>query len=552
MSMFQRPVLRSRSGVAGMGDLVSVKKVGAQHPWLPIRTVPAPGLADLVSVKKIGAQHPWLPIRTTPAVGLAELADLGDTQAGTQAYGEFASALKTWIFAKAGASVLATANATAGLGNLINLAGIIYDQGTSGSLQPDAQAAWNSWTAIAAPINSDANMGFMFGRMVSMNRSALARAAAEAEASGQFSDLSSTVGYTLMDTTQAGTTWYGGSSVTSKLSNQQWSSIFVSAWTVIQKGVVNGVLPFSYLNILVKGFVSNAPTQRRFPVWAPPGSKPANDPGTIAFRCMLKQLGWSNVTQNWFSYTQQAWVQGNAAAEAQDDAFSSIITALSYVSGAKVLDQVNAKIQEFLEQRQYAAQSIANFNALANGPLGASVPAEDRVAMEKLMREYTATDAKAYEALNSVGMWPSGKIAGSLNGLGAATLVIAGVIAVTTLGILAYIVATMTEIGRKGAAQSSRTADAVLASIDTLKQGCARTYAASAKTPSDEAAYAACIQKATDLVNKVPKPPTSPSDIFGFKGMAMAVGALAVGGIVLMMMMKGKKAPTSFKVVADD
>lgn len=539
MSQFKRPTL------------VNVKKVGPSHPWLPIRTIPAPGLSgDLMSVKKVGAQHPWLPIRTVPAQGLADLADLGDVMAGPQAYNEFVAALKAYIFAKAGSGMLATANATAGLANLINLAGIIYDQGTSGTLQPVAQQAWNAWAAEASGINSDANMGWMFGRMVSMNRGVLVQAAQAAEQSGLFNDLAATVNYTLMDTTQTGTTWYGGSTVTSKLSNQQWSTLFVSAWTVIQKGVVGGVMPFTYLNVLVKAMVQNAPTQRRFPVFSPPGNNTATDPGAIAYRCMLKQVGWSGVTQQWFSFTQQAWVQSNAAAEAQDAAFSGIITALSYVSGAKVLEQVQEKVTEFFEQRQYAAQSIASFQALANGPLASSVPAEDKVAMDKIMREYTAIDAKAYEALNSVGMWPSGKVSGSLNGLGAANLIIGGIIAVTTLGILAYIVATMTEVGRKGASQANKTADAVLASIDTLKAGCARGYAASAKTPADEAAYAACVQKATDLVNKVPKPPTSPDDLFGFKGMAMAVGAIAVLGVVFMMA-KGKKAPTSFKVVAD-
>ncbi len=549
MSQFQRPTLRPRSGVAGM-DLVNVKKVGAQHPWLPINTLPAPGLADLVNVKRVGTQRPWLPIRTLPAQGLADLAELGDTQAGTAAYGEFVNALKTYIFSKAGAGILGTANATSGLGNLINLAGIIFEQGTNGTLQPDAQAAWNRWAAEASPINSDANMAWMFGRMVSMNRGALAQAAQAAEASGLFNDLSSSASFTLMDTTQTGTTWYGGSSVASKLSNQQWSTLFVSAWTVIQKGVFGGVLPFTYLNVLVKGFINTAPTLRRFPVWVPPGNNTATDPGAIAFRTMLKQLGWSGITQMWFSFTQQAWVQSNAAAEAMDDAYSAVITGLSYISGAKVMDQVNAKVADFFEQRRIAAGSIAAFNALANGPLAASVSAEDKVAMDKIQREYTAADAKAYEALNTVGLWPAGTVAGTVNGLGAATLIISGVIAVTTLGIIAYIAATMTEIGRKGASQANKTADTVLASIDLLKQGCARTYAASGKSPSDEAAYSACVQKATDLVSKVPKPPTGSDDIFGFKGMAMAVAA--VGGLALILMMRGKKAPTSFKVVADD
>lgn len=509
-------------------------------------------MGDLVSVKRVGAQHPWLPIRTLPAQGLADLADLGDIQTGPVAYGEFVAALKTYIFSKAGANVLATANVTQGLANIINLAATIYDQGVAGSLQPDAQRAWDSWRAIASPINSDSNMGWMFGRLISMNKGLLVQAAAIAQNGGQFNDnTGASATFTLMDTTNAGTTWYGGSTSTSKLSNQQWSALFVSAWTAIQKGVVNGLLPFTYLNVLVKGFVSNAPTQRKFPAWAPPGNAKATDPGAIAFRAMMKQLGWSAVTQSWFSFTQQAWVQLNAAAEAQDAAFSGVITFLNYVSGAKVLEQVQAKVQEYFDQRTYAAKGIANFQSLVKGPLGAQVPAEDRIAMDKIQREFAAVDAKAFEALSPVGLWPAGVTSGAVNGLGAATLIISGVIAVTTLGVVAYIAATMTEVGRRGAAQSNKTADSVLASIDVLKQGCARAYAASAKTPSDEATYSACIQKATDLVNKVPKPPTSSDDIFGFKGMAMAVGALALGGMVLFMM-KGKKAPTSFKVVADD
>ena len=188
---------------------------------------------------------------------------------------------------------------------------------------------------------------------------------------------------------------------------------------------------------------------------------------------------------------------------------------------------------------------------MVNGPLADSVPEEDRTAMDQITADYASVDGKAYDALSKVGMWPDGSTAGSVNGLGAATLIIAGVIAVTTLGIIAYITATMTETARRGAAQSNKTADTVLASIDTLKAGCARAYTASAKGPDDEAAYSACVQKATDLVSKVPKPPVAPDDVFGFKGMAMA--AAAIGGVMLLfMLMKGKKAPTSFKVVADD
>jgi len=57
---YPRPFLRPRDGVAGMGALMSVKRVGG---------------------------HPWLPINTLPAQGLADLADLGDTQAGVTAHG---------------------------------------------------------------------------------------------------------------------------------------------------------------------------------------------------------------------------------------------------------------------------------------------------------------------------------------------------------------------------------------------------------------------------------------------------------------------------------
>ena len=89
---------------------------------------------------------------------------------------------------------------------------------------------------------------------------------------------------------------------------QQWSSLFVTAWTTIQKGVLNGVLlvhlpPTSWAEGL-----RHDPDRRRFPVWAPPGTTAATDPGAIAFRAMFKQLGWSGITQQWFSYTQQAWV----------------------------------------------------------------------------------------------------------------------------------------------------------------------------------------------------------------------------------------------------
>lgn len=479
--------------------------------------------------------------RYTPGEVIAGLGELGDSLSGAAAVSEFAAALKSQIIAKAGNNQLANANAVQNLPNLINYAANIYDLGTGGNLNPSDQAAWNSWAAQASNADSDANVSWMFARFVSMNKAGLMAAAANWNPN----DAGSQAVFTLMDTSQSGTTWYGGTTVQSKLANSQWASLFTYAWAAIYKGVANGVLPFTYLNVVVRGFVQ-PPVNRRLPMFTcPPGSLPFNDPKAVAFRTALKQLGWSDVIQRWQSMTQQGWAAAQAQQEAMDDMYSSAITALSFVSGQRIWDEIQEQLETYWKHRDAARESFAKFDSMARGDTANLVPNDDIVAMKALKVEYNTADNMAFETLDKVGLW----VGGTAGGMGA-TIIVQGVVAVTVLGVIAYIVSLMTGTSRAAVAQTTKTADTVLRSVALLQDSCGRAYAASAKTPADEKAYQACIANANALANKIPPPPEGVSDPLGFKGMALAAAVL-VGGIVMLKVMGGSKQPKSFKVVAD-
>ena len=213
-------------------------------------------------------------------------------------------------------------------------------------------------------------------------------------------------------------------------------------------------------------------------------------------------------------------------------------------SGQRIWDEIQEQLTTYWKHRDAARESFAKFDSMVTGEMANLVPNDDIVAMKALKVQYNTTDNRAFETLDKAGLW----VGGAAGGMGAATVVIYGVVAVTVLGVVAYIVSLMTGTSRAAVAQTTKTANTILKSVALLQASCGRAYVASAKTPADEKAYQACIANASALANKIPAPPEGVSDPLGFRGMAMAAGVL-VGGIIMLKMLGGKKAPTSFKVV---
>jgi hypothetical protein len=488
-----------------------------------------------------------LPSSSSPM--MAGLGDLGDTAVGNGAQGAlntFQNLLLNHIISKAGPSALSNAQASGSFVSIFGAAAAIWSMGDSGGLPADQQAYWNQWKAAAQGINSDYNIYYTFGQLVAQYRSHIITGLTSQQQQGSWwlDPNASAAEYTLMDTSQTGTTWYGGQLVTSKLNNQQWSTLFGKAWDCLARGIRDGVLPLTYLEVLSVGLLA-APAQRRFPVFRAPGNPGANDPQAVAFRAALKQLGWNNAVHQWYSWTSQAWVAQNDAAEAQDASYSSAITVLRYTSGAALLDQIAAKVEDYWKARKSAADNLAAFDALANGPLGENVSQADRAAMAQVRASFQDTDGKAQAGLTPAGLWDAQKAQGiglegiNLGELGAYQMLLYGVVAITILGLLAYLVATMTKAGRDAAEGYRKTADSVLATVDTLKASCARSYEASPKGPADEQAYQDCLAKTQALYNTIPDPPDT-SDPLGLGKITILAG-VAIAGIVLINALKKKK-----------
>jgi hypothetical protein len=462
--------------------------------------------------------------------GLSGMGDLGDDLVGMAALPDLLTKLKGFIINKAGTQMAAAVANNQSLPAIIYSAADTYTKGNAGSLFAEAQQAWNAWKAQAEPAESPSNIYWVLARCIARWSNELIQAANAQIASGLLTDaVASKASYTLVDTTQQGTTWYGGTTVTSKLTNGQWASVLDVAFNTIARGISQGVLPFTYLDVLIKAVCAD-PTLRRFPVWTPPyAGLVAGDPRGTAFRTMIKQLGWGSATSLWFSYTQQAWVSQNAAEEAQDKTLSAAITALNFTSGKVLLDQLGAKVADYFAARGEAVAAIQQFKQMATGPLKAKIPPGDLQAMQTLEKQFASTDTTVFNTLNPAGLWPSDTKAG-MSFLGISQFVIGGVALVASMGMIVWAIGLMTATSRSAAAQTKATADNILATVDEVKASCIRAYQASAKTPADEKAYQDCLLATKSLTDSIPKPPEG-SDPLGLKWIAI-IGVVGIGGFV--------------------
>jgi len=489
-------------------------------------------------------QPRFAPIQQRPTSRLAGLGELGDEITGA---GPTGSTQKFWdmlinnVAGKFGPDGIATVQSAPHLGALINQCAALVQLGEGGNLPQDQQAAWDSFKSVAMPNDADENIFYLFAKQLAASKTRLFKAFAEASQTGWWEDPeASRCNYTLVDTSQQGTTWYGGTTVTSKLTNYQWGSVFNKAWGILVNGLANGVLPLSYLTSMLDGML-RAPTNRRMVVFhAPPAGVDPTDPRAIAFRTAMKQLGWGSVIQEWYGYTAQAWAEDNAAFEAQDKIYSAAITTLNYLSGKAIYDSVIEKTNDYWTARNEAVQALNDFQVILNGPLGSSVPEADKTTIAVLRQQFLDADNKAKEALMPAGLWDDNQAQG-LQGLGAVQFILAGTIAIAVLGILAYVVALMTETSRSAAAQTRATANSILATVDELKASCQRDYLASDKGPDAEAAYQACLLQTKALTDSIPKPPEG-SDPLGLKSLALLAGVGVIGYVVLKFVQNRKSA----------
>ncbi len=488
-------------------------------------------------------RQPLLPkgrlIRGQSVAGLDGLGELGDELAAMQAVPDVVTKLKSLIIAHAGPITLGSVQNNNSLPAIIYTCARCYNTAGSGGMGEEAQRYWNAWRAQAEPQESNDNIYWVLARCVARWSDQLIQAANDQINSGILLDAAaSRCVYTLMDTTQQGTTWYGGTVTTSKLSNSQWGATLEVAFNSIAKGIVGGALSFTYLDVLIKAFGA-APNQRRFPVWTPPYTGvTAQDPRAVAFRAAVRQTGWNNAVQLWFGYTQQAWAAQDAAWEEQDRQLSGAIVALNYVSGKALYDQIADKVNDYFAARGEAIAAIGQFQQLQSGPLASNIPAADIAAMDAIKKQFSSVDVQVNTTLAPLGLWPSATSVG-LSFLGVAQLLLGGVIAVAALGLIVWAIALMTETSRTAAAQTKATATNILATVDQLKASAQRVYDASAKTPADEKVYQDSLLATEALYKSIPLPPSG-SDPLGLKWIAL-LGVVGIGGFVAWKML-GKKA----------
>jgi len=454
--------------------------------------------------------------RRSPHEALAGLGELGDVVSGAQPISDLIGLIKTGIIDKQGIM-----NLGGGLQNALHVAKNTYNNGANGSLPTAFQNSWNAWKRTAQPGDSNSNIWWMFAVLTAKWADRLINAANANPA--LLNDAAVTkVSYTLVDTSQSGTTWYGGTVVTSKLTNVQWAGVFTKAYDTIASGIVAGVLPFSMLAVLCKGVLAQ-PVARKFPTFNPPQGT-GTDPEAIAWRAAMKQLGWSSVVNTWFAYTQQAWAAQNAAADQLDASYGAVITSLNYLSGKAIIDQIFAKVSDMAKERSAAVRSIQDVEKVLGGPLASYIPAGKIKTFNEVKALFADVDGKTNAALGKVGMWPP------QSGLGVLpTMIIAGTVGVAILGMCGWLLALWTSVSRTAAAQSKEVADSILATVDEVKASCIREFNASGKNAEDETKLQTCLLKTKELIAAVPRPPSNPMGMGSLAVLAAAgLGALVV------------------------
>lgn len=462
------------------------------------------------------ASYARVPGRRTPAHALASLGELGDVLQGGQSAAELVSAIQVNIIDKQGVVAPRTSIQAA-----FGAAKATFQGGLNGTLAPAFQKAWDAWTTAAKPGGSDQNIYWTFGQVAATWADRLI-AAANAQPALVDDPAVTRVSYTLMDTSQSGTTWYGGTVTTSKLTNAQWGQVFQKAWNVLAAGVSAQVLPFSYLTILCKGMLAS-PTQRKFPTFHQPEGD-AQSAAAIAWRAAMKQLGWNDVVQLWFGFTQQAWAAESARADQLDAVHAAAITALNYASGKAIVDQLMAKVQAMHKERQAALASMKTVESVLAGPLKPYVSPEDLKAWQIVQRDFADAEAESNRVFGPAGLWP----APGMSGMGAVQLIIAGTVGVALLGTSVWLIALWTNVSRTAAAQAKQITDNVLKTVGEIKASCVRVYEASPRGPEDEAALQQCLASTDTLVASIPQVKT------GSGGMMIAMlGIAAAGGLYL-------------------
>lgn len=462
--------------------------------------------------------------------GLAGLGDLGDAETGIDAVPNLMFCLRYHIVAKASAVAAGALQPTGGLANYIGTAALYVQRGQARQLPPDEQANWDTWGKASWDSSSDYHVYWKFGALIAQWANQLVPAALAAQQSGALTDPeASKAVYLLMDTTQQGTTWYGGTTTTSKLSNPQWGDLFERLFNVIARGIVAGVLSFTHLDVLCRAMLT-APVQRRFPAFSPPpGNLPRTDPRAVAFREAMRQLGYTQIVSDWGRMTLQAWVAQDQASDAQIAQLQGALSVCNFLSGKALYDQIVEKMRDYVSARNEAVAAFQAFDQLQNGPLADDLDPADVAKMREIKQQFADVDQKTYNAVSPAGLWPEGAQAG-VSGLGFVQMIVAGAVLVGLAGMVVWAIGLMTSVSRQAAAQTRATTDNILATVDELKASCMRTYQASAKTGEDEETLQKCLAQTEALYKEVPDPPSG-NDPLGLKWIAV-LGLVGIGGFI--------------------
>lgn len=295
------------------------------------------------------------------------------------------------------------------------------------------------------------------------------------------------------------------------LTEKQWYNLGTQVFQWAAEQTSKGLLNLNYLSVCVQCLLHSDIGARKFPVWLPPTAVGENDPvSKAAWKNYLNKSGWSQLVKRWGSMTSRTWVQRTSEMESYVSLLSRVRTTLSYASGAVVIDKVNDMLGKYGEKRNKTIDTINKFNALLLNPKAKSlIPVNIIASMKEAERSFIDIDNKAYEKLNPVGLWQHTEKHGitALDGLGWLQIAIGGGVAIVIMGIMAYLITSLTKTYDTASDNYRKASELVWEAVEQAKKNCKRQYEEGALNDEE---YQACLQQSLELADKIPEEPDNP------------------------------------------
>lgn len=270
------------------------------------------------------------------------------------------------------------------------------------------------------------------------------------------------------------------------------TTIKVLSWVRLRMAA--GQLTIAYLDAVIGLMILPTDRQYTLPVWESPiTTGPAAQDAQSAWAVFLRETGYIDIISVYNARVQAAMQRMYADLGQRQQVISTALTAARWLSGAAMVDKLDAAWRQWLKDRAEATAALARAEQF-DAEYGLS--AEEKASLAKAKADFTSDEAKAYALLFPLGLWREpGVLEGArgMRGLGAVQVAVVATIAVAAVGALYLIIqglqnivalvgsyrmnARTQEIAREDLARAEAGRDAAIAAAQQIEDPAARARA---------------------------------------------------------------------------